>query len=117
MTRTVPPSAYKVLGVSPKDDFAAIKAAWRDLVKANHPDVVGGDPARATARLREINDAYDALRWHIRADALARAEADLTLPAGNWTSVAEGLQGAVAPEGKAVKLPGWGYAVLAKEGE
>ena len=48
---------------------------------------------------------------------LGGAEADLTLPAGNWTSVAEGLQGAVAPEGKAVKLPGWGYAVLAKEGE
>ena len=39
------------------------------------------------------------------------------LPDGSWESVAEGLEGAVAPEAGAVNLPGWGYAVLKKTGE
>lgn len=64
MTTRAPKAAYDILGVSPSDDFETIRSAWRRLVKANHPDIVGGDPGAATRRLAEINDAYDALRRH-----------------------------------------------------
>jgi hypothetical protein len=44
---------YKVLGVSPGAPAEAIKAAYRALMKKNHPDV-GGD----TQRAMEIEEAY-----------------------------------------------------------
>ncbi|SNS33950.1 J domain-containing protein [Antarctobacter heliothermus] len=64
MTRIAPQQAYTVLGVTPEDDFATIRKAWVRLVKANHPDALGGDIDTATRRLSRINDAYDSLRWH-----------------------------------------------------
>ncbi|WP_305972498.1 MULTISPECIES: J domain-containing protein [unclassified Mameliella] len=64
MTRTAPMSAYKTLGVTPEDDFATIRRAWIRLVKAHHPDVIGGDIEEGARKLAELNDAYDALRWH-----------------------------------------------------
>ena len=45
-------------------DPARIKAAWRRLARAHHPDLTGDDPAAsrvATRRMAEINDAYAAL--------------------------------------------------------
>ena len=62
--RSTPFAAYKTLGVKPTDDFAAIRRAWLRLVKANHPDVAGGDPTRLAA----INEAWDALCWHRKID-------------------------------------------------
>ncbi|ANL20722.1 MULTISPECIES: J domain-containing protein [Rhizobium] len=52
---------YKILGV--KRDAAAdeIKAAWRNMAKAAHPDHNQGDPT-ATARFAEIGRAYETLR-------------------------------------------------------
>jgi len=54
-----------VLGVDPDASPAAVKAAWRRLARANHPDLNAGDPAAAraaTARMVEINAAYERLR-------------------------------------------------------
>jgi hypothetical protein len=56
---------HLVLGVDPGASKAAVKAAWRRLARANHPDLNAGDPlaARAaTSRMVEINDAYERLR-------------------------------------------------------
>ncbi|MBX4927633.1 J domain-containing protein [Rhizobium binae] len=52
---------YKILGV--KRDAAAdeIKAAWRNMAKAAHPDHNQDDPT-ATARFAEIGRAYETLR-------------------------------------------------------
>jgi DnaJ-class molecular chaperone with C-terminal Zn finger domain len=53
-----------VLGVQSGASSATIKAAWRRLARANHPDLTGDDPAAsrvATRRMAEINDAYAAL--------------------------------------------------------
>ncbi|MBB3915201.1 DnaJ C-terminal domain-containing protein [Rhizobium fabae] len=52
---------YKILGV--KRDAAAdeIKAAWRNMAKAAHPDHNQGDPT-ATARFAEIGRAYETLK-------------------------------------------------------
>jgi DnaJ domain/Exodeoxyribonuclease X-like C-terminal len=50
-----------VLGVEAGASPAQIKAAWRRLARANHPDLTGDDPAAsrlATRRMAEINDAY-----------------------------------------------------------
>ena len=56
---------HAVLGLDPGAAPAAIKSAWRRLARANHPDLNASDPiaARAaTARMVEINDAYERLR-------------------------------------------------------
>lgn len=53
-----------VLGVSAGATPTQIKAAWRKLARANHPDLTGDDPAAsriATRRMAEINEAYAAL--------------------------------------------------------
>jgi DnaJ domain len=55
---------YLVLGVEPGATATQIKAAWRRLARAHHPDLTGDDPAAsrvATRQMAEINDAYAAL--------------------------------------------------------
>jgi curved DNA-binding protein CbpA len=56
---------HDVLGVPRTASQATIKAAWRKLARANHPDLTQSDPAaaeRATRRMAEINRAYAELR-------------------------------------------------------
>jgi alpha-glucosidase len=45
---------------------------------------------------------------------LGNAEEKLDLPIGNWTPLGTGLRGAVAPAGRDLTLPAWGYSILAK---
>jgi hypothetical protein len=55
---------HVVLGVERDADPTRVKAAWRRLARANHPDLTGDDPAAsqvATRRMAEINEAYAAL--------------------------------------------------------
>jgi DnaJ-domain-containing protein 1 len=49
--------ALEVLGLSEPVDLHAIKVRYRKLVKENHPDLNGGDPA-AEERLKKINQAF-----------------------------------------------------------
>jgi hypothetical protein len=54
----------QVLGVDTGATATQIKAAWRRLARANHPDLTGDDPEAsrlATRRMAEINEAYAAL--------------------------------------------------------
>lgn len=59
---------HEVLGVAPDATPEAIRAAWRQLVKDNHPDALAarGLPAEAQslaeARLIVINQAWEALK-------------------------------------------------------
>ncbi|MEL6647138.1 MAG: J domain-containing protein [Pseudomonadota bacterium] len=53
--------AFAILGVSPTDDAATIRKAWRALVRSYHPDTARTDPAGANKRLTEINVAFDAV--------------------------------------------------------
>ena len=59
---------YEILGVPETVSAAELKTAYRRLVKEHHPDVIKGQGlgeefvAQATARLQEINDAYEALK-------------------------------------------------------
>ena len=67
---------YGVLGVPPDADEKVIKQAFRKLARELHPDVAGGDEAKA-ARFRRVRDAYellmdptrrarhDRLRWRV----------------------------------------------------
>jgi hypothetical protein len=62
---------HTVLGLDPGASPAAVKAAWRRLARANHPDLNAGDPVAArsaTSRMVEINDAYERLRQGSGAD-------------------------------------------------
>ncbi len=53
--------ALDILDLAPDCDFDAVKAAWRMLAKANHPDVKPGDKDAAT-RFTAIQTAYEVLR-------------------------------------------------------
>lgn len=71
-----------VLGVDVDATPTQIKAAWRRLARAHHPDLTGDDPAAsrlATRRMAEINDAYAALTRETDAAAAGKgrgSEAD-----------------------------------------
>ena len=56
-------SPFDVLGVTPLDDFASIRAAWRKKVRDLHPDTAQ-DPVSDTAELAEANAAFDQQRDH-----------------------------------------------------
>jgi len=53
--------ALDVLEVEVDADFGTIKAAWRRLCKANHPDTNPGD-AEAARRFQAVQAAFDVLR-------------------------------------------------------
>ena len=61
---------YEILGVQKGCDEAALKSAFRKLAMEHHPDRNGGS-AEATARFKEINEAYSVL-----SDAKKRAAYD-----------------------------------------
>lgn len=62
------PDPYGVLGVSRRDDEAAMRAAWKRLVRENHPDVLSARGAsseqvtRASHRAARINAAWDRIK-------------------------------------------------------
>jgi curved DNA-binding protein CbpA len=64
---------YDLLGASPSDDAEGLRSAFRNAVKANHPDLHPHDPG-ATLRLSGIVRAYAILR-----DAQERASYDYAL--------------------------------------
>lgn len=53
--------AMEVLELDGDPDFAEVKAAYRRLAKANHPDAAPGDPEAAT-RFQAVQAAYEVLR-------------------------------------------------------
>ncbi len=53
--------ALDVLGVEGDAGFDEVKAAYRRLAKANHPDVAQGD-AEAAERFQAVQAAYEVLR-------------------------------------------------------
>ena len=53
--------ALDILELESEADFDDIKAAYRRLAKANHPDLARGD-AEAATRFQAVQAAYDVLR-------------------------------------------------------
>lgn len=53
--------ALAVLELESDADFEVVKAAWRRLAKANHPDIKPGDAA-AAVRFQSIQAAFEVLR-------------------------------------------------------
>jgi DnaJ domain len=53
--------ALNVLDLESDADFETVKAAWRTLAKANHPDLKPGD-ADAAKRFQAIQTSYEVLR-------------------------------------------------------
>lgn len=59
------PSSFEILGVSPWDDYATIRAAYKRLVRQAHPDASLFNRPQRSARLAELNAAFDNLRNHV----------------------------------------------------
>jgi len=53
--------ALDILGLEPDAGFDAVRAAWRRLAKAHHPDAKPGD-VEAARRFQEIQAAYEVLK-------------------------------------------------------
>ncbi|MBV9566013.1 MAG: DnaJ domain-containing protein [Bradyrhizobium sp.] len=66
-----PTTLYELLRVRADDDAETLQGAFREAVKANHPDVNPGDPD-ASRRLRQIVTAYGILRDAERREAYDR---------------------------------------------
>ncbi len=62
------PDAYQVLGVSRSADDATLRAAWKQLMRENHPDSLAGRGvpaefiARAGDKVARINAAWDRIK-------------------------------------------------------
>lgn len=60
--------AYKILGVTPQDDMATIKKAYRKLIRQYHPDIIKSQGKsedymkEATKKTQEINQAYEKIK-------------------------------------------------------
>ncbi|GAB4350520.1 MAG: J domain-containing protein [Cyanophyceae cyanobacterium] len=52
------PNPYALLGVKRTASAADIRRRYRDLSKRYHPDTTALPPAIATAKFRELNEAY-----------------------------------------------------------
>ncbi len=94
---------YGVLGVSSKADEAALKAAYRRLAKASHPDLHAGD-ARAEERFKKISLAYETL-----GRAEARATYDAQHAAARRRARRELRAVATTMSASFVLTVGWGY--------
>jgi curved DNA-binding protein CbpA len=62
---------YEVLGIAPSASTEEVEQAFRRLARQVHPDLNSGDPVRAEARMKELNEIRDIL-----ADPLLRAAYD-----------------------------------------
>jgi curved DNA-binding protein CbpA len=62
------PDLYRVLGLSPGASRADIVRAYRQQIRAVHPDARPADPD-ASARFRQLTEAYDVLSDPSRRDA------------------------------------------------
>ena len=77
---------YKVLGVSPSATDEEVKDAYRKLAKKYHPDQYADSPLKdlADEKMKEINEAYDA----ITAKRKAGAGRGTTAPTTTWGQAA-----------------------------
>ena len=53
---------YDVLGVSTDASFDEIKVAYRNMIKAFHPDFYKGNKEFAQKKTIEVNEAYEVLK-------------------------------------------------------
>jgi hypothetical protein len=70
---------YEILEVQPGATKAEIKSAYRELCKIWHPDRFTGDESlqnRAQEKLKEINEAYDALKTYTAKTEKAKPESE-----------------------------------------
>lgn len=73
---------YRVLGLAPTVGKDEIKAAYRALVRQNHPDYHPDDSQGATERLMQITAAYETLGDEARRKAYDAPWKRLRLPRG-----------------------------------
>jgi hypothetical protein len=79
---------YRLLGVDPRADMAAIHRAYRDMARRFHPDVTGDE-----STMKLINGAWDTLR-----DAARRATYDTERVAAAPATIVVGAPATSQPD-------------------
>jgi len=90
---------YDILGARPDDDGEKLKSAFREAVKAAHPDSHSGDP-NASERLSRIVGAYSVLRDADQRAAYDRQLARIRQRQGATMAAGPVPQGVVRAAGK-----------------
>ena len=62
---------FKILNVSPGDEWLRVRKSYRSLARQLHPDINPGDIQLGDARLKEINQAFEKLETHYKVRILA----------------------------------------------
>jgi curved DNA-binding protein CbpA len=94
---------YGVLGVPSTADAVALKAAYRRLAKASHPDL-NADDTRAEQRFKEVSLAYETL-----GDPEARATYDAACAAQRRRAARQLRSVATTMSASFVFTVSWGY--------
>jgi len=81
------PDHYEVLGIRRDASLAAVKQAYRELVRRYHPDTAGDSP-EARGQFERLQEAYEVL-----ADPEKRAKYDETLPPRKYPAQALDAEG------------------------
>jgi DnaJ-class molecular chaperone len=84
-----PKNYYLILGVSPSESPAGIRARYRDLARTLHPDVAG---AQSTSAFQKVAEAYAVL-----ADPRARRHHDMELATWEERLPVQGIDAHIAP--------------------
>jgi DnaJ-class molecular chaperone len=58
---------FKILNVSPRDEWPKVRKSYHFLARQFHPDI---NPVRGDAQLKEINQAFEKLETHYKAHSL-----------------------------------------------
>jgi curved DNA-binding protein CbpA len=96
------PDHYEVLGVDPGSRHTDIRAAYRELMRAHHPDLRPGDPD-AEEMSRRITAAWSVLSRPTKRAAYDRTRSAARQQAGLPPRVATDLPPAYSSEGSAYR--------------
>jgi len=103
---------YQILGVGRSASADEIRSAYRDLVKKHHPDLfpTAGEKARATEKLRQINEAYAVLgnakrRQRYDQESVEKSRAPFRAPAAANRAQPSRPPRRAQPRRKPIKIP------------
>jgi len=80
---------FRILNVSPGEDWRTVRTSYHSLAKQFHPDINQGS---SDTRLKEINQAFEYLETHYKASADILPDQREALIPNKWKNLFKGLK-------------------------